>query len=76
MVTSYISLHLSLSRSNFSVPPNKVSTIYITFFVGTRVEKETNQLSLNTLTTVGVWNCNIFRLAACRLLLVIFEGIL
>ena len=45
MVTSAVLLHLSLSRPNFAVPLYK-GVNHFAFFVGTRVEKETNQLSL------------------------------
>ena len=45
MVTSSISLHLSLSRPNFTVPLYK-GVNDLAFFVDTRVEEETNQLSL------------------------------
>ena len=43
MVTSAILLHQSLSWPNFAVPLNKGVNDFA-FFVGTRVEEETNQL--------------------------------
>ena len=45
MVTSAILLHQSLSWPNLAVPLNK-GVNDLAFFVGTRVDEETNQLSL------------------------------
>ena len=59
IATPAISLHLSLSRQNLTIPLN-IGVNNIIFFVGRRVEDETNQLCVvHVYTNVGGRNSSI-----------------